>query len=135
MFSRKIYEIFKNTFLYRTPSVAASDERKIDFFGQNSFHKNWIRQQFQKSTLFLKELQNCILRIIRIWSLFCSIWIYASLHFLLFLLENYFFVFLRLLHFLLVLFGIRFDLHELHSIFIIIVYIVGVRYSVFVLTL
>ena len=29
----------------------------------------------------LKELRNCISRIIRLWSLFCSIRVYASLHF------------------------------------------------------
>ena len=41
----------------------------------------------------LKELRNRFSRIIRLWSLFCSIRIYASLHFLLIRLENYFFSF------------------------------------------
>ena len=36
----------------------------------------------------LKELRNRISRIIRFWSLFCSIRVYASLHFLPILLEN-----------------------------------------------
>ena len=37
----------------------------------------------------LKELRNRISRIIRLWSLLCSIRVYASLHFLPILLENY----------------------------------------------
>ena len=36
----------------------------------------------------LKELRNRISRIIRLWSLFCSIRVYPSLHFLPILLEN-----------------------------------------------
>ena len=43
---------------------------------------------FIKIDLILKELQNCIFRIIRAWSLFCSIRIHASLHFLLILSKN-----------------------------------------------
>ena len=35
---------------------------------------------FLKKLAFLKELRNCILCIIRAWSLFCSIWIYVSGH-------------------------------------------------------
>ena len=38
--------------------------------------------------ILLKELRNRISRIIRFWSLFCSIRVYASLHFLPILLEN-----------------------------------------------
>ena len=30
---------------------------------------------------YLKELQNCIWWIIPVWSLFCSVWVYKSLHF------------------------------------------------------
>ena len=37
----------------------------------------------------LKELRNCISRIICVWSLFFSIRVYGSLHFLPILLENY----------------------------------------------
>ena len=37
---------------------------------------------------YLKELRNRISHIISLWSLFCSIWVYASLHFLPILLEN-----------------------------------------------
>ena len=40
----------------------------------------------------LKELRNCIPRIIRVWSLFCSMPVYRSLHFLLIFLETFFFV-------------------------------------------
>ena len=36
----------------------------------------------------LKELQNCIPRIIHVWSLFCSVRVYKSLHFQPILLEN-----------------------------------------------
>ena len=43
------------------------------------------------NTLNLKVLRNRISRIIRLWSLFCSILVYASLHFLL---ENIFLSFL-----------------------------------------
>ena len=32
--------------------------------------------------IMLKELQTCISRIIRVWSLFCSIRVHAGLHFL-----------------------------------------------------
>ena len=35
-----------------------------------------------------KELRNCISRIVRVWSLFCSILVYTSLHSLAILLEN-----------------------------------------------
>ena len=39
-------------------------------------------------SLLLKELRNCILRNIRVWSLFCSVRVYISLYFLPILLEN-----------------------------------------------
>ena len=42
--------------------------------------------------LLLKELRNCILRTIFVWSLFYWIWAYTSLHFLSALLGNYFFL-------------------------------------------
>ena len=45
----------------------------------------------------LKELRNGILRIIPVWSLFCLIRVYVALHFLQFILENLFFVFLYFL--------------------------------------
>ena len=35
-----------------------------------------------------KELRNCISRIVRVWSLFCSLLVYTSLHSLAILLEN-----------------------------------------------
>ena len=40
---------------------------------------------------YLKELRNCVPRIICVWSLFYSIWVYESLHFLSILLKNFFF--------------------------------------------
>ena len=39
---------------------------------------------------YLKELRNCVPRIICVWSLFYSIWVYESLHFLSILLKNFF---------------------------------------------
>ena len=39
-------------------------------------------------SVMLKELRNCIPRIIRVWSLICSIQVYIGLHFLPILLEN-----------------------------------------------
>ena len=51
-------------------------------------------------SLTLKVLRNRISRIIRLRSLFCSIRVYVSLHFLPILLENWFFIVLRFLSFL-----------------------------------
>ena len=48
----------------------------------------------QYLTSILKELRNCILCIIPVWSLFCSIRVYKSLHFLQILLVKLGFVFL-----------------------------------------
>ena len=45
-----------------------------------------------QSFFSLKELRNCIPRIIRVWSLFCSIRVYRGLHFLPIFLENQFFL-------------------------------------------
>ena len=55
---------------------------------------NMLLSLSSHSKLYLKELRNCILRIILVWSLFCLMRIYVGLHFLQFLLENYFFVLL-----------------------------------------
>ena len=66
------------------------------------------------NTLNLKVLRNRISRIIRLWSLFCSILVYASLHFLL---ENIF------LSFLPVMCRIWCNLHKLYNICTIFVYI------------
>ena len=76
----------------------------------------------------IKELRNCISRIIRVWSLFCSLWVYTSLHFLPILLENYF---CALFLFSACSCRIWCNLHKLYNICKTIVYIVGVRYSVF----
>ena len=43
----------------------------------------------------LKELRNCILQIMRVWSLFCSVRVHTSPHFLPILLGKELFVFLR----------------------------------------
>ena len=37
-----------------------------------------------------KELRNCVLHIICVWSLYCSTWVDTSLHFYLFFLKNVF---------------------------------------------
>ena len=80
--------------------------------------------------LILKELRNCILRTILVCSLFYSIRVCTSLYFLTILLENYFFSsFCPFCVFC--LFWIWSNLH----IYIIIIYIVGVRYSVFLFSL
>ena len=76
----------------------------------------------------LKEPRNCTLRIIRVWKLFCSLLVYTSLHFLPILLENYF---CALFLFSACSCRIWCNLHKLYNICKIIVYIVGVRYSVF----
>ena len=46
----------------------------------NSTHG--INELPQKLPRNLKELRNCVLRIIRVWSVFCSVQVYISLHFL-----------------------------------------------------
>ena len=68
------------------------------FYWRNSsrlckcFIKNAVLKNFAKFTgrslcwsLFLKGLRSCILCIIRVWSVFCLVRIYISLHFLPFL--------------------------------------------------
>ena len=73
------------------------DEKTIFFFqDSNGFLRlsviHWI--YFQLYIYGLKELQNYILYIIYEWSLFCSLRIYISLHFLLILSKKtFFFVF------------------------------------------
>ena len=37
---------------------------------------------FNTFNLILKKVRNCILCIIRVWSLYCSVRVYTSLHFL-----------------------------------------------------
>ena len=53
---------------------------------------------------YLKELRNCILCIIRVWSLFCSVRVYMSLHFL-----SLHYISLYFLPILLVKLGFRFS--------------------------
>ena len=98
---------------------------EIYFHPRNPFYTSCI--------IALKELKSCILRIIHVWSLFCSIWVYTSLYILLVLLENWVFPFLYFLCFLSVLcFLPVLDVIfvNFYNICIINVYMVGVIYSV-----
>ena len=59
---------------------------KVDIdFVHNEFIVFWIFPRTRLDTVwlncYLKELWNCISRITRMWSLFCSIRVYRSLHF------------------------------------------------------
>ena len=56
----------------------------------------------------LKELRNCILCIIREWSLFCSVRVYVSLYFLLFLLVKLLLIFLCFRFLCFCIFGFQF---------------------------
>ena len=67
--------------------------------------------------------------------IFCSIWVYSILHFPLILSENQCFVFLNIMCFLPVLCRIRCNINKLYNICLIIVYILGVRYSVLLFSL
>ena len=69
----------------------------------------------------LMELRNRMSPIIRLWSLFCSIRVYTSLHFLPILLENWFFIILRFLSFLPVMCRVWCNLHKHINIFTIFV--------------
>ena len=78
---------------------------KIATFGTKHFvrfsrHVRYLGCLLLRGFTVLKELRNRISRIIRLWSLFCSIRVYASLHFLQILLENQFFIILLFLSFL-----------------------------------
>ena len=99
--------------------------------------------------LTLKELPNRISRIIRLWYLFCSKRVNASLHFLPILLENKFFIVLRFLSFLPVSFLVKrnylksteksrriflprltklcHSIHELHHYFIVIYFTLSIQ--------
>ena len=79
----------------------------------------------------LKELRNCISRSICVWSLFCSIQVYTSLHFLMIL-------FGKLVFYISVFFAlcrIRSNIHKFYNICTIIDYIAGVRCCVFFFSL
>ena len=70
---------------------------KTLFKVKNEYHvcSNRSTLMLKCTTFFnLNELRNHILRIILVWSLFCLMQVYVGLHFLQFLLENDFFVFL-----------------------------------------
>ena len=82
--------------------ISINFDKKFEREKQAQLTIHWFFQTLRtgnvKSTL--KELRNRISRIIRLWSLFCSIRVYASLHFLQILLENQFFIILLFLSFL-----------------------------------
>ena len=92
---------------------------------------DWTFQWFTK-TVMLKELRNCIPRIIRVWSLICSIQAYEYRFILVCIFYRFFwktsyFVFLSFLCFLPVL--------CLYHCIIIVYIVVGVRCSVFLFSL
>ena len=76
--------------------------------------KNIVKVFNKQASDSLKELRNRISRSIRLWSLFCSTLIYASLHFLLIHLENYFLSFCAFC--LLCLLCVKFDVIFIHFI-------------------
>ena len=91
-------------------------------------HKLMFNVANYKDGKKLKELRNCVSHIIRVRSLFCSTRFCTILHFL------PFFFFGKLVFCLSALFSyVKFDVIFI-NICIINVYIIGVRYSVFVLT-
>ena len=53
------------------------------YFENSTFNTFAFIQHLQKERLemLLKEPQNCIIDVICVWSLFCSILVYTSLHF------------------------------------------------------
>ena len=88
-------EIFKNSFLYRTPPVSASEyypgkmKLKTHFYFEKRKILYCTEVRFYS---FFFVVQKCYIRavvlcITRASSLFCSIRIYTSLHFLLILLK------------------------------------------------
>ena len=74
--------------------------KNFDYFSKSCFQ---ILVFDKRQVKVLNELRNCISRIICLWSLFCSIRVCTSLHFLPILLENQFFIILRFLYFLTVI--------------------------------
>ena len=52
---------------------------QLDLFKVNS--KRYRDHNTNINLMVLKKLRNCILRIVRVWSLFCSIRVYGNLHF------------------------------------------------------
>ena len=86
--------------------------------------------QNQVNLFYLKELQNIILHIFCVWSLFYWMRVYTTLHFLTTLLKNFLFFLLFS-----VLWRTPINLHKRCIICIIIVHIVVVRYFVFLFSL
>ena len=89
----------------------------------------------KKGRTYLKELQNCILHTILVWLLFYSMQVYTSLHFLPFFFVFFFrkLAFFVFLHFFVFSVCSKFDVIFINfcNICIIIIYIAGARYSVF----
>ena len=111
VFSCEFCEISKNTFFNKTPptlrkkncltgNVSFMEFKQAELLLLKEDQLIFKERKYKPIDLFnslnliedsaglLKELRNRISRIIRLWSLFCSIWIYASLHFLPILLES-----------------------------------------------
>ena len=88
------------------------------------------------SSIDLTELRNVCLHTILVWSLFYSKQVYTSLYFLPILLENQFFCLSEFFVFLFFACS-EFDIIFMHfgNICIVIIYIIGVKYSVFLFSL
>ena len=117
--------------LYSLSSLHTQSNKHIFWLWTQSVpHKNWMKDCAVRHwcpVRHLKEIRNCISRIIRVSSLFCSIWVYSSLYFLSILLENqFFFIILHFLCFLPVLCWMWCNLNKLYNICIVFVY-TGVR--------
>ena len=72
--------------------------------------------------IYLKELRNFILYIIHAWSLFCSLQIYISLHFLPIILKKLAFCFSVFCVFCLICFELEVIFIDFYNIFVIIIY-------------
>ena len=111
VFSCEFCEISKNTFFYKTPptlrkknclteNVSFKEFKQAELLLLKEDQLVFKERKYKLINLFdslnliedsaglLKELRNRILRIIPLWSLFCSVWVYVSLHFPPILLEN-----------------------------------------------
>ena len=80
--------------LFGAESTFQESVSKQNFYACTKAKKSDVAATFRlhsaQCKIALKELRNRVSHIIRLWSLFCSILVYASLHFLLIHLENYF---------------------------------------------
>ena len=96
-FHKLVLSVFKTTFLKSKPKEITY--RNFQNFSEENFdeelranlRERCVKNHVSFENVFLdtlKELRNCIPHLIRVWSLFCSIRVYKSLHFLPILLEN-----------------------------------------------